>query len=53
MMNNEELNLLIKKNIDDYIKKYSIKHHITVEEAHTHIMVKIAEAYFRKENFHD
>ena len=43
-MNSEEY---ISEKINDYIKKYSIKHHITEEEAKEHIMVKITEEYYR------
>ena len=44
-MNWEEI---IQHKINDYTQKYANKHHITVEEAKKHSMVKIAEHYFRK-----
>ena len=42
----------IEKEINDYIKKYAIKHNVSKEEAKEHAIVKITEKYF-KERKHD
>lgn len=43
-MTSEEI---IKMNIDNYTQKYATKHHISIEEAKKHIMVKIIDNYYK------
>ena len=43
-MNSQDV---IEQNIKEYIRKYAIKHKITEEEAKNHILVVIAEEYYR------
>lgn len=43
-----DLHELIEKQIEDYTLKYANKHHITTQEAREHMMVKLAEQYYRK-----
>lgn len=42
---------LIEKKINEYTEKYATKHHITIEEAREHLMVKIARHYFEGANY--
>lgn len=42
-----DMTKLIETEIDKYIEKYATKHHISIEEAKQHIMVKLAEEYYK------
>lgn len=36
-----------RKKIDEYTRRYAIKHEITVEEAKEHFLVKVISQYYR------
>lgn len=39
----------VEKDLEEYVKKYSIKHEITPEEAKQHQLVKDVKAYYEEE----
>lgn len=44
-----EMDNNLKKQIDEYIKKYCVKHGCTEEVAKKHMMVKIVSEYYKDE----
>ncbi|MBP5168916.1 MAG: hypothetical protein ILP14_06915 [Oscillospiraceae bacterium] len=44
-----EMDNNLKKQIDEYIKKYCKKHECTEEEAKKHMMVRILSEYYKDE----
>ena len=40
----------IKLLIDEYAIKYSIKHHVSIEEARKHCIFKLTEAYYKEDD---
>lgn len=47
-MSSEELNELLKIEIDNYVKKYCIKHKVSEEVARKHAMVMITEQLYKE-----
>lgn len=38
---------ILRTQLNEYIRKYCLKHQVTEEEAKKHLMIKIAEQYYR------
>ena len=47
-MDTNEIEKITQDQIDDYVKKYATKHHISEQEAREHIIVKQAALYYMK-----